>query len=66
MRVPRTKESGKVERLLSDAPVPWSVSQSADGLHALVDANEKMVARSPMFGWLEAIAEIVNGKDRPE
>lgn len=46
--------------MLADAPLPWSVEQSADGLHALVDANGKLVARSPMFDWLQGIAEVVN------
>ena len=48
------------ERMLRDAPVPWSVELGQDSLHALVDGNGKLVARSPMLGWLEAIAAIVN------
>lgn len=47
-------------RLFADAPTPWSTELSVDGLHVLVDANGKLVARSPMLGWLEAIAAIVN------
>lgn len=48
------------ERMLQDAPLPWSASTSPDGLHALVDANDKLIARSPMFAWLEAIADLAN------
>lgn len=49
-----------IRRVLQDAPRPWRVEKGTSGIHALVDANGGPIAESPMYGWLESIAEIVN------
>src|SRR4051812_4088953 len=53
--------SERVAQMFREAPRPWSATSNNDGNHELVDANGAPIAQSPMFGWLRAIAEVVNG-----